>query len=393
MGMAASQANLLSITSRMHDIEYKAQNIESSKIELATQKDELYQDYCDKLDAKKIQVAYGMNGLQRSYVDATFGNVATYDPSRQQQYALRMADTGKVIVEQKVYEIFKEQGFNTDKYAFAWAMLGLNEGFSWKTGEGYGGRQGEALGINTDESNWNAEQNTTASLLMTDVEKKVFDENVKEGDPLYGYYEKFLEADKGENKIDKYDAFHNFRSQLYSQYGKEIYQYMILDKSDPNNTDINGVVNNDFKGKDWADVENEFNYYTRLFEEISNAGGCVSVDEIAGGGETNNEWFNSMVTSGRMLIDMWVDNKNGWTETSVATCSTNNYLQEVSDEADLKKAEAEYEYELGLVNAKDKKFDKELSKLETERNALNTEMEAIKKVKEDNIKRTFGIFS
>ena len=124
MGMAASQANLLSITSRMHDIEYKAQNIESSKIELATQKDELYQDYCDKLDAKKIQVAYGMNGLQRSYVDATFGNVATYDPSRQQQYALRMADTGKVIVEQKVYEMYKEQGFNTDKYAFAWAMLG-----------------------------------------------------------------------------------------------------------------------------------------------------------------------------------------------------------------------------------------------------------------------------
>ena len=229
--------------------------------------------------------------------------------------------------------------------------------------------------------------------MLTDVEKTVFEENVKEGDPLYGYYEKFLEADKGENKIDKYDAFHNFRSQLYSQYGKEIYQYMILDKSDPNNTNINGLINNDFKGKDWADVENEFNYYMRLFEEISNAGGCVSVDEIASGGETNNEWFNSMVTSGRMLIDMWVDNKRGWTETSVATCSTNNYLQEVSDEADLKKAEAEYEYELGLVNAKDKKFDKELSKLETERNALNTEMDAIKQVKEDNVKRTFGIFS
>ena len=58
MGMAASQARLLTLTSRLHDVEYKAQNIESQKIALATQKDELYQNYCDALDAKKIQVAF-----------------------------------------------------------------------------------------------------------------------------------------------------------------------------------------------------------------------------------------------------------------------------------------------------------------------------------------------
>lgn len=395
MGMAASQANLLTITSRMHDIEYKAQNIESAKIELATQKDELYQDYCDKLDAKKIQVAVGMNGLTRSYVDATFNTVATYDSSRQQQYALRQADTGRVIVDQKVYEMYKTNGFNTDKYAFAWAMLGLGENSSWNTDDGYGGSQGKALGINTDETggdfeSWNGQ---ASSLLMTDVEQRVFDENAQEGSILYGYYQSFLEAEQGDDNSAKFEAFTKFRNQLYSEYGKEIYKYMILDKSNPENTEADGTVDMDFKDKDWADIQNEFNYYTRLFDEIKNAGGCICIDEFSGGAETNNEWFNSMVNSGRMLIDMWVDNKTGWTETSVATSSTNNYLQEVSDETDLKKAEAEYEYELGLVNAKDKKFDKELSKLETERNALKTEMESIKQVKEDNIKRTFGIFS
>ena len=46
MGMAASQANLLTLTSRLPDIEYKAQNIESQKIAMATQKDEMYQTYC-----------------------------------------------------------------------------------------------------------------------------------------------------------------------------------------------------------------------------------------------------------------------------------------------------------------------------------------------------------
>ena len=48
MGMAASQARLLQITARMHDIEFKAQSIEDAKISLATQRDELYKDYCLK---------------------------------------------------------------------------------------------------------------------------------------------------------------------------------------------------------------------------------------------------------------------------------------------------------------------------------------------------------
>ena len=68
-------------------------------------------------------------------------------------------------------------------------------------------------------------------------------------------------------------------------------------------------------------------------------------------------------------------------------------MQEVQDEADLKKAEATYEYELGVINQKDTKFDRDLSKLETERTSITTEMDSIKKVRDDNIQRTFGIFS
>ena len=49
MGMAASQARLLTITARMHDIEYQAQSIQNAKIELATQSDEVYQEYLKTL--------------------------------------------------------------------------------------------------------------------------------------------------------------------------------------------------------------------------------------------------------------------------------------------------------------------------------------------------------
>ena len=42
MGLAASQARLLTITARMHDVEYAAQNIMNQKIDLATQEDAAY---------------------------------------------------------------------------------------------------------------------------------------------------------------------------------------------------------------------------------------------------------------------------------------------------------------------------------------------------------------
>ena len=59
----------------------------------------------------------------------------------------------------------------------------------------------------------------------------------------------------------------------------------------------------------------------------------------------------------------------------------------------MRKAEAKYEHNLSKINAQDKKYDLSLSKLETERTALTTQYDSLKKVIDDNIERTFGIFS
>ena len=53
----------------------------------------------------------------------------------------------------------------------------------------------------------------------------------------------------------------------------------------------------------------------------------------------------------------------------------------------------EYENALRNINKKDKEYDLTLSKLETERSALTTEYDSVKKVIQENIDRTFGIFS
>ena len=76
--------------------------------------------------------------------------------------------------------------------------------------------------------------------------------------------------------------------------------------------------------------------------------------------------------------------------TSVAT---NTGLREVSDETNLKKAEAKYESDMKKIDNKDKKYDTDLAALETERSAIKEEIETLKTVAKENVERTFKLFS
>ena len=398
MGMSASQANLLTLTSRLHDIEYKAQNIESQKIALATQKDELYQTYCDALDKTKIQVAFRNSNGTSSYVDATFSSVCTYNENRQKQYAIRDSQTGKVIVDSEVYNAYTEGCFS-DKYSFAWAMMGMGLSYSYSDvnmNGAYG--QGNQVGIGTNsEGNFGSETTEgSENLFMTDAERYAFDKYKTENPSgkVVTAYNNLLETSNNSEATtsEKREALNSFRSELYSnsEIRNNTYEYMRRDKTAPQDP----VEYNEDLPQD-MDTQ-KFNYYVNLFEEIQANGGCQEIDAQYTSGDDGAEWFNNAVTSGKVLIDFFDDNNSKqkeWKETSVATSTNQNYLQQVSDEKDLKKAEATYEYELDKINKKDTKFDQDLSKLETERTSITTEMDAIKTVRNDNIERTFGIFS
>ena len=390
MGMAASQATLLTLTSRLHDVEYKAQNIENQKIQLATQKDELYQNYCDALDKKKIQVAFNNSNGTSTFIDATFDTLCKYDENRCKQYSLKDAKTGKVIVDSETAQAYEEYG--NDKYSFAWAMLGMAENAYW---QGNGGNEDKCCQFIGAGKNQAAEGGVIGDLWMTEVEEMVYN-NHSTDEKLKNAHDNLTEVSNkdGVTNAEKQDALNNFRNVLYSNFGSEIYNYMRLNKSDNKELNCDPSADNADFDTNYAEEfpKDQFNYYTRLYDEIQASGGCQTMDGAASGSE-GNEWLNNMVGSGRVLIDYYDTDKKQWTETSVATSTNQNYIQEVQDEADLKKAEATYEHELGVINQKDTKFDRDLSKLETERTSITTEMDSIKKVRDDNIERTFGIFS
>ncbi|MBQ4646997.1 MAG: hypothetical protein IJB79_06585 [Candidatus Gastranaerophilales bacterium] len=68
-------------------------------------------------------------------------------------------------------------------------------------------------------------------------------------------------------------------------------------------------------------------------------------------------------------------------------------ISEEYDKSDDAAAQAEYEATQSKVQNLDRKLEMELDRLETERQAITTEMESVKKVVDDNVEKTFNIFS
>lgn len=384
MGMAASQARLLSLTSRLHDVELRAQAIEAQKIALATQKDELYENYCEALDATKFQVAFtGADGSGKNWEVASFKNLCTFmGKERYQDYALRDNRNGMLVESREVVENYYK--YDGDKYAFAWAMLGFDNmdptmkdvGNSTQARSGWDGhfaleRQHNSDGVPDggssimSEAEWNAYDNLSAA----------------EKEPLESLYKNIETAISEGDESKRDEAVAAFRKKLYETPGMQSALMTAQGARDD---------------QTWNDIADEFNFYCRKFEAIQQAGGCTEIDPQFETGSAGETWLKNMVEAGIITI-LANDEPKGasanWKDTSVATSTNGNYLSEVQDDKDLKKAEAEYEHELGIINTKDTKFDRDLSKLETERTSITTEMDAIKSVRDDNIDRTFGIFS
>ena len=69
MGLSSSQARLLTLTARMHQIEYKAAKLESQKLQMANESRQVYDEYLDALEATKVQVKTLNSDGSASYKD------------------------------------------------------------------------------------------------------------------------------------------------------------------------------------------------------------------------------------------------------------------------------------------------------------------------------------
>lgn len=366
MGMAASQARLLTITARMHDVEYAAQAIQNAKIQLATQSDQVYQNYLEALDATTLTVT----DWDGNKVAANFANLCGINRI-DSQYAYSLYDEkGRLIVPDDIYQgymKFQKSSLYGDPYIFAMYMLDEDN-------------------VEQIKDFYNDDSNLEDFIQkLPEGPYTIYQENMDSilNDPN-NYKNQKVESfnDLKEEKANEYRELEEKRNyQIYKTYAEELY------------TEMKGV---DFD-------QDEFNYYATFYKQIQQAGGCVSISEfngISGVGDASSDgdWLKKMIQSGKITLDTWiVDNKSGELTLSSTGVSSDSCLAYTTtstiDKSALAKAEAEYEFQTKQIDKKDKQYDMELSKLETERTALDKQYESVKKIASENIERTFGIFS
>ena len=105
MGMAASQARLLSITSRMADNELKAQIINNSKMRLATESSRVSENYINALNSATMMFTnYNTEG-DSQYQKLTFNSLTAFSPYNN-QYAL-INPNGQILVSETEDALYK----------------------------------------------------------------------------------------------------------------------------------------------------------------------------------------------------------------------------------------------------------------------------------------------
>ena len=387
MGMAASQARLLTITARLHDVEYQAQSIQNAKTQLATQSDAVYQEYLEALDATTLTIRDYDNNI----ITANFKNLCGIDAvNTSEKFAIR-DEYNRLVVEDDIaegYRDFKSQG-GDDAYLFAMWMLDPTIGNPNELKDMF---QGAETNIADNSKTLTGKQETLDKMIKEALDD---DENYSKDDLLNAIADAENSGDDAQVKklketLDSYEGLENsYRYTLYQQYAKEIFT-----SNGDDGEQIGAEIDFD---------QNDFNYYVRMYQEISASGDSyVAISEFNGiegmNGEaaTDSEWLKKMLESGRFTIETVKSDAKGttFTTTSPTTDSYLNYTTTTTiDKKAMAKAEAEYEHATKQIDQKDKKFDMDLSKLETERTALTTEYDSVKKVVSDNIERTFGIFS
>lgn len=110
----------------------------------------------------------------------------------------------------------------------------------------------------------------------------------------------------------------------------------------------------------------------------------------------STEWLYDQLSKGNLFIVEYnkeggADGTGEWQE--ISWSSGDSSLATVADDAEVAKAEADYETAMAEIQAKDKRFDLQLETIDTEHNAVQQEMESVGKVMDKNIERTFKIFS
>ena len=444
MGMAASQARLLSITARLTNNENTGQAVSYSKQRLADQTQQITNEYNEALDATKLTVLTGFNGSVANYEDISY-NLMTGMRMAENNKQYVVTDTrGRVLVTEEIADAYEKAKGNYNQFL---ANLGYSQA---------------DITVQLDSTDTNAKAQTEIKIheawdkyfASVGINKFMpehdcgfsFTETVALGTPESDYdnpdnysigdgYVGFRRVQTNDDGTVKYDSTGNPLYELNDEGGyiydpinyegttqesKDLYDYAMaiteaylriggVSQSGERFKKIYEIDN--YKSAANSENNNAIKYYKNLYNKMQASGYFTYTDtaaktidndhykyskkdkgtsKVAKNPLKDNYTFESALRDGSLKLQYFSTVDKAFKS---ITISEDNCIQEVSDERAIARAETKYNQDMADLANKDKKFDLELKKLDTEHKALETEYESVKSVVDKNVESSFKIFS
>lgn len=413
MGMSASQSRLLSLTARLSDLELQAQGIQNAKIRNSMRSSKAQENYLAALDKQVLTVK---NGSTTS--NATVANLTTYNPDViSKQKFLKNTYSGQVLVSQKISDAYTNA--NGDLNTFLSAIIGPADtadanSDKIKAGPAYSGAKtyskDDAISKELIANLTNLRSNMTEMAARYDTKAAT----LTEPDQATEAANYKAEAQKARDIAAMLDdivtqvTFNGVDDSV-----RNALKAVLTGDSDAvtaaktdgviSSTNVNLLGNDNDLESFFEDMEKklgdeshtndaaEVKYYTNLFNEIKESGGCQVVDST---NINSDDWLTQQVDEGNIrLYEYDSDAKDGagdFVETSWSSGDTT--IGTTSDDEAIASAELAYETEMRQTQAQDKRYDMQLQNINTEHTATQTEIDSVKKVIDKNIERAFKIF-
>ena len=377
MGMSASQARLLSLTSRMHDLEFQAQGLQYSKLDLVDLKNDEYDEYMSVLDSTKYQMAV-ITPTGKEFQDITYTNMIMSNTNAvHSMYTITNSKTGQVLLPEQIASKLGPDPKNMDP---------LKSAISTTKPDGSQKTVDEKLN----------------EYLVSVAKTRLYKDGKDKNGNVLSSNDSYLEAMKSDG------SYTYWRSQYFQDFPDKDDFMLVVAK----NYLYSGRIDLDSDESFIAEMKRDgnYNYWNGIYYQIigyddekgnpvAGRGFCAISQQNA----VDRQWLADALNSGEVQLFKMTSNTssfidanqikqkvNIFAETSMAV---DTELTEVANEELIAKATVKYEKAIEDIDVKDTKFDLQLAKIDSEHNALKTEYDSVKQIVSKNIDRSFKTFN
>ena len=407
MGMAASQARLLSITARLSDNEQSGQALSYAKERLADRSDQVTDEYNAALSATKLQIMTGYANGEASYTDISFAMLTSSEvvESLGKQYIV--TDTkGRVLV---TYDVAK--AFENAKGSLNAFLAAVGEGYSLSDIDPSKKAKDGASAEMEDKIHeaWDVYFNSIGKTFGSDDDDEVSDNHLW----TFDYVDNGTEIGNGyatitvggttiTNQPINFEGTNDEQLELYN------YALAVTESYYSDSHDFETINTQYNKGN-----SSMTDYYSNLYYKMLSSGYYTYTDKPAeaqdndhyvydynlykgASSSTTNgtpledpNTFEEYLRSGELVLQTYSLTEGKFVSTSI---SEDTCIQEVEDETQIAIAQANYENDLKQIERLDSRYDLQIKQLDTEHNTLQTEYESVKNVITKNVENSFQTF-